>query len=271
MVVTLIIINLAVYVVDIFLRDTAYSPSDWLSAYSNMWTDSLTKPWMWWQLLTYGFCHDPQHIGHIVGNMAGLLFLGQAVEQHYGARRFLRFYLTSLIVCSAFWCATNLILGHRGQLLGASGAVTTVIMLFALNFPRRTVLFMMFIPMPAWVLGVLIVLFNLFGQQSNDPNAPRVAYDVHLMGAAYAYLFFRTGWAFGLPGSKNPLAWLKAKRKSASRPKLKVFDAEDRYEVLDKQADQVLQKLHREGQESLTSKERRILEDYSRRMKQKHR
>jgi len=48
-------------------------------------------------------------------------------------------------------------------------------------------------------------------------------------------------------------------------------DVEDRYEVLDKQADQVLQKLHREGQESLTSKERRILEDYSRRMKQKHR
>ena len=40
---------------------------------------------------------------------------------------------------------------------------------------------------------------------------------------------------------------------------------------MDAQADEVLEKLHRDGEASLTPRERRVLEDYSRRMQQKHR
>jgi hypothetical protein len=55
------------------------------------------------------------------------------------------------------------------------------------------------------------------------------------------------------------------------RPPLKVHDPERFYQDRDAEADRALEKLHTQGEASLTAKERQILEDYSRRMRQKHR
>ncbi len=268
MIVNVIIVNVVVFIVDAFLfgnSNSAYRPSRIMAVHS----DTLLKPWMWWQFLTYGFCHSPHNAGHILGNMLGLFFLGQEVERHYGSKLFLRMYLTSLIFCSLVWSATEVALGrHNSSLIGASGAVTTVILLFALNFPRRTILFMMFIPMPAWVLGVILIFFNLLGIHADTTGAVRIAYDVHLTGALYAWIFFKSGWAFGGWGNGGWTPKLKWPRR---RPRLKVHDPDTRHQILDEQADAVLEKLHREGQESLTTRERRILEEYSRRMQQKRR
>ena len=46
---------------------------------------------------------------------------------------------------------------------------------------------------------------------------------------------------------------------------------QDYYRDLDAKADRLVEKVHEEGETSLTNEERRILEDYSRRMRQKHR
>jgi membrane associated rhomboid family serine protease len=269
MVVNLIIINVVVFVVDAFLfagDNGRFRPSGFLSAKP----ETLLKPWMWWQLLTYGFCHDPFNAGHILSNMLGLFFLGQEVERHYGSKPFLRMYLTALILCSVAWCITEVALGHRGSsLIGASGAVTAAVLLFALNFPRRTILFMMFIPMPAWVLGVILIVVNLLGVRSDVRGGDvQIAYNVHLVGAAYAFVFFKTQWALG---NWFRGGWTPKIRWPGRRPKLKVHDPESRQRGLEEQADAVLEKLHRYGQESLTVRERRILEEYSRRMQQKRR
>jgi membrane associated rhomboid family serine protease len=266
MIIKLIIINAAIFILDaFFFRDNnPYRPSELLSVKP----DTLVKPWLWWQFLTYGFCHSPTNTGHILGNMLGLLFLGQEVERHYGSRLFLRMYLTALLLGSVIWAATHLAMGyHQLSLIGASGAVTAAIILFALNFPRRTILFMFFIPMPAWVLGVMIVFFNLWGVRSERPGLELTAFDVHLTGVVYAYLFFRTHWALGWPSSMR-LPQLRWPRR---QPRLRVHTPDDRQHVLDEQADAVLEKLHRLGQASLTARERKILEEYSRRMQQKRR
>ena len=55
------------------------------------------------------------------------------------------------------------------------------------------------------------------------------------------------------------------------RPKLRVHDPEEHYRELDRKADEILEKVSQEGESSLTASERRILADYSRRMRQKHR
>ena len=270
MIVNLIIINAVVYFVDvIFLFDEprfiAGEPNG-LNYLMSARSDTLLQPWTWWRFLTSGFAHDPMDAKHIIGNMIGLFFLGQAVEELYGRRVFLRMYLTSIVLCTFVWCVTEVVVGYTDHfLVGASGAVTTVIILFALNFPRRTILFMMLIPMPAWILGVILVLFNLIGVR--DPDA-RTAYDVHLVGAAYGFLFFKTRFEFGSFVSGD---FIRRLRWPKRKPKLRVHDPEDRYRSLDAQADEVLEKLHRDGEESLTPRERRVLEDYSRRMQQKHR
>ena len=271
MVVNLIIINVVVYFVDVFFffdkaRFLSNEPNG-LNYLMSARSDTLLQPWTWWRFLTSGFAHDPLDAFHLIGNMFGLFFLGRAVEEHYGRRVFLGMYLTAIVLCTSVWCTTEAIAGYTNHwLVGASGAVTTVIMLFALNFPRRTIHFMMVIPIPAWVFGVVIVLYNLLGVR--DMSNSRIAFDVHLVGAAYGYLFFKTRFEFGSLFSGNPLQRIRWPRR---KPKLRVHDPEDRYRSLDAQADEVLEKLHRDGEASLTPRERRVLEDYSRRMQQKHR
>ena len=265
MIVNIIIVNVALYVLAVFLWPGEEQLYSLLAAKS----DTLVRPWMWWQFLTYGFMHSSSNAFHLIFNMLGLFFLGREVELKYGSNAFLKMYLTALVICGVIWSATNLVMEENSSLIGASGAVTTTVILFALNFPHRQIRFMMFIPCPAWVLGVMIVVLNLSGQSGAMGGGERVAYDVHLLGAAYAYLYFKTGW--DLTTLFMPTQWRGKFKMPSRRPKLKLHDPEDRYDQLDQQADTVLKKLHREGESSLSAKERRILEDYSRRMQQKHR
>jgi membrane associated rhomboid family serine protease len=232
--------------------------------------ETLVKPWLWWQFLTYGFAHSPDNIGHIFGNMLGLWMFGRDVEQVYGPREFLRFYLTAILLGSLTWATRYFFFvddGAAHYLLGASGGVTAVVLLFVLHFPRRTILLMFFLPVPAWVLGVLLIFYNVLGVHQGGTTA----YDVHLVGAAFAFLYFRLHWNLGrlVPSRLRDVlrGWTK------SRPKLRIHepDIEEPYQDLDAEADVVLQKLHSKGEESLSPKERRILEAYSRRMRQKHR
>lgn len=272
MIINLIIANVLVYILDVFI----YQPSesrDRLWSVLAVWPHTWSHPLHWWQFLTYGFVHDPHNALHLIFNMLGLYVLGQEIELLYGPQLFLRMYLTALVVCSMAWSLIeNLLTGVAGPLIGASGAVTAVTMLFALNFPRRTILFLGFIPMPAWALGVMLIVMNLFGSQVEleQVGESRVAYEVHLVGALFGYIFFRTRWAIG----GWPRQWksvFSGWRWPSQRPKLRVHDPDRKQRSLEAEADEVLAKLHREGEAKLTARERRILEEYSRRMQQKYR
>jgi hypothetical protein len=206
---------------------------------------------------------------HIIANMFGLWMFGRDVEQVYGPREFLRIYLVTIILGGLIWATRACLtvdqeLWTQYQMLGASGAVTAVILLFCVHFPKRTVLLMFILPIPAWVLGVMIIVLNIAGMGNSEAN---VAFDVHLVGAVFALAYWKLGWNLGrwTPRIPKPNRWFR------SRPQLKVHDPEEAYEEKDRQANQILDKVNREGIDSLTPKEKRILEDYSRRMRQKHR
>jgi hypothetical protein len=149
-------------------------------------------------------------------------------------------------------------------LYGASGGVSTVIALFVLLYPKRTVLFWGLFPMPIWVFG-LIWLFGDIQGAVNRPDGSTVAFTAHLSGAAYGLLFFYTQWTLG---SLWPSGF-SLKRMRA--PKLKVHDPEAAEESMTEQVDRILEKIQQQGQDSLTAKEKKILEQASRRYQQKHR
>ena len=250
-VVTLILINAAVYVAENLV------PS--LLGTLGVYVGTLTHPLYWWQFLTYGFTHalEPQHV---LFNMLGLWFLGRDVEALYGPREFTRLYLAMVIVGGVAWAAANRLSGHivGGPLIGASGAVTGIVVLYALHFPRRMMLFMFVIPMPAWVLGLLIVLNDIWGAIGLR-NADNIAYGVHVAGAAFAFLYYQQGWNFGRLVPKR-FAW-----RGWSRPKLQVHHPlREDDDISDEEVDRILEKIHREGEGSLSRKERRILENASR-------
>ena len=61
---------------------------------------------------------------------------------------------------------------------------------------------------------------------------------------------------FGLPGRGR-------------RPKLRIHDPGRKEEALSKEVDRILEKIHQEGEDSLTRKERRTLESASREYQKK--
>ncbi|NLF69199.1 MAG: rhomboid family intramembrane serine protease [Candidatus Anammoximicrobium sp.] len=269
MVTNLVILNVAIYLIDTFLGG-----EHWLQNALSLSSADLAKPWLWWKFLTYGFAHHSD-VAHVFWNMLGLWMFGRDVEMVYGRREFLRIYVLAVILGSAVWALRCLMFGSpqvEHVLLGASGAVTAVILLFVLHYPKRTILLMFVLPVPAWVLGALVIGGNVMEMVGSQPTPGRqnIAFDVHLAGAAFAILYFRFGWSLGglLPALFSPRSsWKRFQRK----PRLRIHDPDpDDGDVIE-EGDRLLIKVHREGEASLTAKERRVLEAYSRRMREKHR
>jgi membrane associated rhomboid family serine protease len=232
-----------------------------------------------WRLVTCGFLHDTDGILHILFNMIILWLVGRELEERYGAREFVAFYLLALVVSSlAYVGSTALGLNHTTldtPALGASGAVLAALIVFTLHNPHRRILLFFVLPMPIWALGVFLVGLDLFGILFGNlgDKGDRVAFAAHLGGAAFGALYFlaRVRVTALLP------SW-PAKGARRAKPPLRVRPDEDEEpdtpdfvsstgaksdpdvdEHLEAQLDAVLAKVAKQGQESLTTAERAIL------------
>ena len=139
-VVKLIILNAIVFLADVFFGGANHQIRDALS----LDAANLQKPFYWYQFLTAGFTH--LDLGHIFFNMLGLYIFGKPLEERFGSREFLRFYLIALVTGMIAWAVREYVWQvqvpgvqpSRHVLLGASGAVTAVTILFCLLYPRAT-------------------------------------------------------------------------------------------------------------------------------------
>ncbi len=242
--------------------------------------DTLAKPWLWWKFLTYGFAHSPSSAFHVLFNMLQLWFLGRTVEQLYGRGEFLRLYLVMLVAGSIVWAVSTtlfvepeyvIVQGVKTKvlhpLIGASGAVCGIVILFVLNFPKQTlVLFPIPIPIKAWMIGVALVVMNLLGAMNQTGQAGNTAFGVHLTGIAFAFLYSQFRWNLGRLGDR-----LFSGKWPKRRPKLRIHDPSREDVELTREVDRILEKIHVQGEESLTRKERRTLETASREYQKRRR
>ena len=83
---------------------------------------------------------------------------------------------------------------RRGPALGASGAVTATLVLFAFHFPWQRVYFWFVLPMPVWLLVVVYVLLDGLGAAGIGRGG--IGYVAHLGGALFGVLYFQTGLRF---------------------------------------------------------------------------
>jgi membrane associated rhomboid family serine protease len=254
----LIILNSVIYFADALFFEGQLCHS--LALKSNL----VQQPWKCWELLTYGFAHDPSNIVHLLGNMFCLWFFGRDVEPIYGGSKFLGFYLTAIIFAGVIGgVGESLVRGSWGTMLGASGGVAAVIILYVCHFPRRELLFWGVIPIRAWMLGVMFLLWDFVG--TFDPKST-VAHTAHFAGAAYGYFFFRTKWDLSLlvPGA----GLIRRLR----RPKVRIHQPDAAEEdSMSVEVDRILEKIGQTGEGSLTAKERDVLQRASRRYQRKHR
>lgn len=255
MVVTnLVLINAFFFLLNMLLggKDNVITEAMTLGA-----TDAV-QPWKWWHLLSYAFAHSPESIWHIFWNMLGLWMLGRSVELHYGRAEFLRIYLAAAIFGGLVFMIQAYFVNPQRVVIGASGAVIAIELLFVLLNPKATLMIYGILPIPAWLFGIFLIAGNIFG------GDPYVAYDVHLAGLAFAAIYFYSGINFGNLTENFSLQRL---RRKLTGPRLKVLRPDQ--EVLDEQeADRILQKIHEKGQDSLSAKERRFMEKYSRKKRE---
>src|ERR1700752_834605 len=128
----LIIINVIAFVLQLATRvrsEFGYLPGPFTQT---LWldTDAVLHGQVW-RLLTCAFLHSPENILHIVFNMLALWWFGKAVEDIYGPKEFLWYYLMSAVISSLAYMAFELTTakGDFHPALGASGAVTACMVL----------------------------------------------------------------------------------------------------------------------------------------------
>ncbi len=223
------------------------------------------EPWRFYSLLTYGLLHSQTDLMHIGFNMFGFWLFGRELERRLGSREFLLFYAASIIAGGLAFTLGQSFAGDATPAIGASAGTTGVVILFAFFYPHMRALFMFIIPMPMWVLGMILVGLDVYGAIGGRPGA-NIGFTAHLGGAAFAFLYFRQQWRLS--------RWIPDRLEMPSfkrRPKLRVHQddyeedrEDDQQNKLAEEVDRILAKIKNRGQESLTRKEKRTLEQASR-------
>ena len=256
----IMIINVVIFFLDIFSPTLHKSGVHWLSTQLALHTDT---PWKVWTFLTSGFAHSSldskSSIWHIGGNMLILYIFGSSIEARLGKKEFVKFYILSILASSLAFYLFRLLTGQHAYCLGASGACSAILLLFIFWYPKKTILYMFVVPLPAWLLGVFLVGGDVL--RSLNPES-HVAWEAHLGGAAFGALYFNLKWNF---------EWLRVDRIPllGDRSQLKVYRPSEKDERLEEEADAVLAKVAEQGEASLSGRERRILNRYSKLMKRK--
>ena len=241
-----------------------------------------------YRYVTYGFVHSPAYPWHIVSNMLGLLMFGygmmlgigpqgfgfvrgENVESRLGKQEFLVFYLLTILLGGFMFALINYKI-QNAICLGASGGVCGVVILYAWMFPRKTLLLWGILPMPMWAIGMLLVLMDAMG--AAGLTGGRIAYSVHLTGAAFAtlyyFLFFKSGIKLTERRDSPPPSERKTKLRIHT-PEDTITDSSTSDDEFNRRLDEILKRYGEVGESGLTAEEREFLQRASRRFAEKNR
>jgi len=151
----IILVSTAIYV--LILLSNAFAPSlgQMLIGLGVLSADTVLHGQVW-RLLTYGFINiDPLNF---VLSMAGVYFLGSAVQGAIGSRRFAELYISSLVAAAALGCLISLVgpVGN-GPAYGAGPATNAILMAFFLLYRNQSI---MIFPLPIQIPAKYIVIFT---------------------------------------------------------------------------------------------------------------
>jgi membrane associated rhomboid family serine protease len=151
----------------------------------------------YWTALTSVFSHNL--FWHLFLNMYVLGSFGDIVEEALGTWRFVTFYLIAGVISSLSHSLISAFLLNEKDLsaLGASGAISGVIVVFAFLYPRDRIYLFGLIPIPAAWGAALFIGLDLWGliRQSKGGGLP-IGHGAHLGGAfagAVYFLFYLRG------------------------------------------------------------------------------
>ncbi len=253
--VVLLVVNLLVFV--LLEINKAYNLEGFLKVFKfcALSDEGLSHGYIW-QFITFQFLHIGRW--HFVGNMLALFFLGRAVEGLIGRKRFFLLYITSGMIGGVFQTLLGLIFPNIFGIpvVGSSAGVFGLLAALAVLEPTAEMLMFFIIPVKTkhlvWV-AVVVALFYII-----VPAEPGVAHAAHLGGMAMGWFFVRKimqgDWTH-LSGALRP-----AKNKLSRRPKLEPLEENPVADFVVSEVDPILDKISANGIQSLTARERAVLE-----------
>lgn len=247
-----------------------------------------------WTLFTYMFVHAG--FWHIAGNMLFLWVFGPRVERAWGSGAFVRYYL----VCGLGGCLAQSLMNRDSTLVGASAAIYGVMLAYAVRWPDDEFLLWFVVPVKAkWLVAGCILLDLVLGVSTLGGGVSGVAHFAHLGGLVTGWLYLHTPPSSalerfrqrvsgtpdvsdepprpvprGLPRTREPrreVDEIVAKSKAAVAKRPAAVQA-PRPLPRQRRSDDInalLDKISQFGLDSLTNDERRVLEDASKRLRDK--
>jgi membrane associated rhomboid family serine protease len=250
-------------------------------------------PGHWWKAITYMFVHDG--VLHLAANMYVLWLFGTRVEHAWSPGAFVRFYL----MCGLGGWLAHLLFVRTGTLVGASGAIYGVMLAYAVRWPDEEMFLFGVLPVKVKWLVTGYVMIDVVLAVIDRGSTGGVAHLAHLGGAATGWVYLHTRAAQGLDRLRPRVAQApdvpdetpRAVPRSLPRPRERVNEIDDivaRSKAIapvrrpapvprpaapaprpEQAIDLVLDKISRTGLDSLTSEERRVLEDASKKLRRR--
>ncbi len=271
--ITLLIVNAVAFVLQT-LAYRVFPPTDALFALS---VTGLKAGYLW-QLVTFQFMHGG--LLHLLLNCWGLYVFGRAVEEALGRRGFLLLYFFSGMFGGLCQVLGAMVLSSHlgGAVMGASAGLFGLVAAYATLYPERQLTLLLFFVLPISMRAKYLLLFSallaVFGLVFPDGQ---VAHAAHLggmlMGIAYVRQIIHWQWnwlSFRRPPRRPPprqlVKAMATKRAGDGKVGPSVRDAVSAEEFLSREVDPILEKISAHGIQSLTERERKILETASEKM-----
>jgi membrane associated rhomboid family serine protease len=231
-----------------------------------------------WQFLTFQFMHGGWV--HLIFNCLAIFTFGRDVEQALGRKSYVALYLSSGALGGLLQILLSKVLSvitHNAQfeivgVVGASAGVFGLIAAFATLTPDRPLTFLLIpVTIRAKYLLIFEAVFALLGiamsGRSLSSEGSQIAHAAHLGGMVTGIIFIRYAlqfqWPeFRLPKRRRAQKLVKVPTQASARWARKGGTAEDLppEEFLSKEVDPILDKISAQGIQSLTERERRILQ-----------
>ena len=191
----LLILNVLFFLADISLQTRGIDLTQWLGLHYITAQDFYP-----WQFITYMFMHG--NFSHLFFNMFALWMFGYALENYWGSKRFLVYYLITGVGAALIQTGV-LALEIRGMTqglppfaaqhyinqivtVGASGAVYGILLAFGMCFPNVPIFLYFFLPIKAKWFVIIYGVIELFAGIGG--TADGVAHFAHLGGMIFGLL-----------------------------------------------------------------------------------
>ena len=182
-------------------------------------------------------------VWHVLINMFVLWMFGSELERLWGRSQFLRFYFITGVGSGL----VTMLFGLQSMtpVVGASGAVYGVLLGYGLTYPNRTIYLYGIIPVKSiwFVLGIGLISF-----MSSFENMSPISHITHLSGMIIGYFML-----------KNPINWgglLFQIRKKTLEYKIQKEEKRISQQFLvERDINQILDKINHQGFDSLTQEE----------------